>query len=155
MAAKEPVKQVTANRKAFHEYEVLERFEAGIRLSGTEVKSIRAGQVNLTGSYAQVEGGQLILREAHISPYEHGNRFNHTPVRPRRLLMHRREILRLQEQTGQKGYTLVPLSLYLKHGLIKVELGLCRGKVLHDKREAIRSKTMDREAERAIRARSR
>lgn len=144
------IKQVAGNRKAFRDYSVLDRIEAGIQLHGTEVKSVRAGNVNLTGAYATIEGGQVFLRDVHITPYEHGNRFNHDAVRPRRLLLHKKEILRLHQQTAEKGHTLVPLKIYFKGGLIKIELGICKGKATHDKREDIKRKTSDREAERAV-----
>ena len=140
------VKQIAANKKAFHEYFVLERYEAGIELFGTEVKSIRAGQVNLKDSYCTVKDAQLTLRGMHISPYEKGNIFNRDPVRPRRLLMHRREIVKLGDRVAQDGVALVPLSLYLRDSLVKVELGLCKGKKLYDKR----SSDADREAKRDI-----
>jgi len=128
------IKKIADNRKAFHEYFVLERFEAGIELAGTEVKSIRAGQVNLKDSFCTVKDGELFVRGMHISPYEHGNIFNKDPVRPRRLLMHKREILKLNARVMQDGVTLIPLSLYFKDSRVKVELGLCKGKKLYDKR---------------------
>lgn len=144
------IKQIAGNRKAFRDFSVLERLEAGIELHGTEVKSVRAGNVNLTGGYAAVERGQVFLRDVHIHQYEQGNRFNHESVRPRRLLLHKKEILKLQQQTAEKGHTVVPLKIYFKGGLIKVELGVCKGKGTHDRREDIKRKTADREAERAI-----
>lgn len=143
-------KKLAANRKAFRDYQVLERLEAGIELRGTEVKSIREGHISFTGSFARVEDSQAILFNLNIAAYEHGNRFNHDPDRPRRLLLHRKEIDKLQVQTEQKGYALIPLSVYLKSGLVKIELGLCRGKSRGDKRETLRRKTADREAARAI-----
>jgi len=115
------------------------------------VKSIRAGNVNLTSAYVKLEGSDALLYDAHIAEYEQGNRNNHSPTRPRRLLLHRNEILRLAEQVGQKGMTLIPLSLYFKKGLIKVELGVCKGKAGHDKRETLKRKMADREANRAVR----
>jgi SsrA-binding protein len=142
-------KVMASNRRAFKDYLVLGRFEAGIALHGTEVKSVRDGQVNLTGSYARIHNDDAVLY-INIPPYEFGNRFNHDANRPRRLLLHRKEISRLQSHVEQKGCTLVPLSLYAKKGLIKVELGLCKGKRQSDKRETLRRKTADREAERAI-----
>ena len=139
-------KQIAANRKAFHEYFVLERFEAGIELFGTEVKSVRAGQVNLKDSFCTVKDGELFARGLHISPYEHGNIFNRDPMRPKRLLMHKREILKLQSRVMQDGVALIPLSLYFKDSRVKVELGLCKGKKLYDKRQS----DADRESRRDI-----
>lgn len=146
-------KRVGTNRKAFRDYHILDRFEAGLELRGTEVKSLRAAGVSLAGSYARIENKQVILYDLHISPYEHGNRFNHDPVRPRRLLLHAREIHRLFGQVTVKGRALVPLSIYFRRGFAKVELGLCTGKNLVDKRETLRRKTQEREAIRAIRER--
>ena len=128
MAKQSGTKEIAKNRKAFHEYFVLDRFEAGIELAGTEVKSIRAGQVNMKDSFCTVKDGELFLRNMHISPYEHGNIFNKDPVRPRRLLMHKREILKLHARVMQDGVALIPLSLYFKDSRVKVELGLCKGK---------------------------
>ncbi len=147
------VKQIAQNRKAFHDYFVLDRFEAGIELCGTEVKSLRAGQVNLKDSYCAVKDGELILRGAHISPYEHGNIFNRDPVRPRRLLMHKREIIRINSRVMQDGASLIPLSLYWKDGRVKVELGLCKGKKLHDKRDALAEKQAERDIQRTLKER--
>lgn len=146
-------KQITQNRKAFHDYFILDRFEAGIELCGTEVKSLRLGQVNLKDSFATVKNGELILHGAHISPYEHGNIFNRDPVRPRKLLMHKREILRLNSRVMQDGTALIPLSLYWKDSRVKVELGLCKGKKLHDKREAIAEKQAERDMRRTLKER--
>lgn len=143
-------KTVATNRKARRDYYVLETYEAGIELRGTEVKSVRAGRASLGESYGRVENGQVILYDLHIMPYEHGNVFNHDPKRPKRLLLHQREIHRLFGQVAVKGQALIPLRLYLKHGLVKVEVGLCRGKLFEDKRETLRRRTADREAERAI-----
>lgn len=143
-------KPIAVNRKARHDYFVIEAYEAGIELRGTEVKSIRESQISLAGGFARVEEGDVILRNITISPYEFGNRFNHPPDRPRRLLLHRKQIQKLAVQTEQKGNTLIPLSVYLKRGLVKVELGLCKGKQQQDKRETLRRKTADREADRAI-----
>ena len=140
------IKQIAANRRAFHEYFVLERYEAGIELAGTEVKSIRAGQVNMKDSFCTVKDGELWLRSMHISPYEHGNIFNKDPVRVRRLLMHKREIVKLNARIMQDGVTLIPLSLYFTDSRVKVELGLCKGKKLHDKRDS----EAERESQRAI-----
>jgi len=137
------------------DYTVLERLEAGIELWGTEVKSLRAGHLGMTGSFARVENGEMRLFGLDIPPYEHGNRFNHDPDRPRRLLLHRREIDRLQVQSEQKGHAIIPLSVYFRKGLVKVELGICKGKVRQDKRETLRRRTADRDAERAMAARRR
>ena len=146
-------KEIAANRKAFHEYFVLERYEAGIELAGTEVKSIRAGEVNLKDSYCTVKNGELWVRAMHISPYEHGNIFNRDPVRPRRLLMHKREIEKLNARVMQDGVALVPLSLYFKDGRVKVELGLCKGKKLHDKRDSEAERQSKRDIERTLKER--
>jgi len=143
-------KPLAVNRKARHDYFVIESYEAGIELRGTEVKSVRDSLVSLAGAFARVEEGEVILRGVNISPYEFGNRFNHDPVRPRRLLFHKKEIRRLQTQTELKGHTLVPLRVYLKRGLVKVEIGLCKGKQQRDKRETLRRQTADREAARDI-----
>ncbi len=143
-------KVISRNRKAQHDYFLEEAFETGIVLTGTEVKSVRQAKVNLKDSYAQVEGGELFLYNMHISPYEQGNRFNHDPLRKRKLLMHRREIGRLTGKVKEKGYTLVPVKLYLKGGLVKVELALAKGKHMYDKRQALREKESMREAERAL-----
>ncbi|MBQ9430437.1 MAG: SsrA-binding protein SmpB [Kiritimatiellae bacterium] len=145
---------LTVNRRALHDYIVEERFEAGIELLGTEVKVVRNGEAGLTGSYAEVKGGQLYLNQVRIPPYAFGNRFNHESLRTRRLLMHKREILKLQAYSEQKGMTLIPLRLYLTpKGRVKVELGVCRGKSQVDKRETIRRRDADLEARRAMRAR--
>lgn len=133
------------NRKARHDYTVLDNIECGIQLSGTEVKSVRRGGVSLAGSYGAVLKGELWLVGADISAYEYGNRFNHDPKRNRKLLVHSREIRELKMKTEAKGLTLVPLKVFLKHGRIKVDLGICRGKQLHDKREAIKKKALDRQ----------
>ena len=155
MAAKQKgVKEITSNRKAFHEYFVLERFEAGIELAGTEVKSIRAGNVNLKDSFCTIKNGELFVRGMHISPYEHGNIFNKDPVRPRRLLMHKREILKLNAHVMQDGVALVPLSLYFKDSRVKVELGLCKGKKLHDKRDSEANREFKRDMDRMMKERN-
>lgn len=133
------------NRKARHDYTVLENIECGIQLSGTEVKSIRRGGVSLAGSYGAVLKGELWLVGADIAGYEFGNRFNHDPKRNRKLLVHAGEIREMKMKTEAKGLTLVPLKIFLKHGRIKVDLGVCRGRQLHDKREALRKKAMDRD----------
>ena len=134
------------NRKAFHDYAVLEKIECGIELSGTEVKVIRHGEASLAGAYASVLGGQLYVEQMHIPVYTFGNRFNHAPLQRRRLLAHRKEIEMLRLKSEAKGLTLIPLRLYLKRGLVKLELGICRGKALHDKRDALRQKAMRRDA---------
>lgn len=149
------IKVLAENRRARHEYFIEETYEAGVALRGTEVKSIRAGRVNLRDSFARVDDGQLILYNVHVSPYEQGNRFNHDPLRPRVLLMHKREIMRLLGLTQAKGYTLVPTKLYLKNGKIKVEIGLAKGKKLYDKRDAAAERDAKREIARAMRARER
>jgi SsrA-binding protein len=146
-------KAVATNKKAFHEYFVLEKIEAGICLLGTEVKAIREGRLNLKDSYAIVQGGEVILFNCHISPYSHGNRENHDPTRSRKLLLHEREIRKLIGKTQEKGLTLVPLRVYLKRGRVKVELGVARGKKLIDKRETERRKEADREAKAAMKHR--
>jgi len=144
-------KVVATNRKAFHDYHIEERLEAGIVLKGTEVKSLREGQVNLRDSYASVDRGELVLHHCHISPYSHGNIMNHDPVRPRKLLLHRKEINKLLGKSQQKGLTLVPLRIYFSpRGLAKVELALAKGKKQYDRREAIKAREVGREVERAI-----
>ena len=155
MSAKQKgVKEITANRKAFHEYVVLERFEAGIELAGTEVKSIRGGNVNLKDAFCTIKNGELFIRGMHISPYEHGNIFNKDPVRPRRLLMHKREILKLNARVMQDGVALIPLSLYFKDSRVKVELGLCKGKKLHDKRDSEADRQSKRDIDRMMKERN-
>lgn len=143
-------KQIAQNRKALHDYFVLDRFEAGIELTGTEVKSIRAGTLNLKDCYARVKNGELWVQGMHISPYKQGSYFNPDPDRDRRLLMHRREITRLGSRVQQEGLTLVPLSLYFRDSLVKVELGLCKGKKLYDKRQAAADKSARREIDRKL-----
>jgi SsrA-binding protein len=143
-------KIITTNRDAYHNYHILETFEAGIQLVGTEVKSIREGRVNLKDAYAMVRDGQTWLLNAHISHYSHGNRQNHDPTRDRRLLLHKREIIRLQSKVQEKGLTLVPTKLYFKGNLIKCELAIARGKKLYDKRETEARKAQEREARVAI-----
>ncbi len=144
------VKTVAQNKKAYHEYFVDDRFEAGLLLSGTEVKSVRKGSLNLKDSFCRVDGGELVVYGMHISPYENGNIFNRDPYRPRKLLMHKREIMRLFGLVGQKGYALVPLSVYFRGKWAKMEIGLCRGKKLYDKRDADAEKTAKREMDRAF-----
>ena len=150
MAEKQGIKQIAANRQARHEYFVEESMEAGIELFGTEVKSLRNGGLNLKDSWCSFEKGELFVRQMHISPYEKGNIFNRDPVRPRRLLMHKREIMRLLGQTKQEGLTLVPLSVYFVKGRAKVEVGLCKGKKLYDKRETAAKKDAARNIERSM-----
>lgn len=146
---------VTRNRKARHDYQILDRFETGIVLQGTEVKALRAGNVNLKDSYATVEGGEVFLHNAHISPYEPGTRFNHDPERVRKLLLHKAEIRRLIGRTQQQGLTLVPLSVYFSRGKAKVELALARGKKQYDKRQSLARRDAEREVERALKERTR
>ena len=144
------VKLVTRNKKAYHEYNILEKFEAGIELFGTEVKSIRQGSINLKDAFCIVRSGELFAQGMHISPYEKGNIFNRDPMRPKRLLMHKREIMRLYGRIKQDGLALIPLSVYFKDSRVKLELGLARGKKLHDKREAAAEKSSQREMDRHI-----
>ena len=145
-----PLKQVVLNRKALRDYFVLEKLEAGLELRGTEVKSIRGGHISLTGAFARVEGGQVRLHSLNIPAYEYGGAFNHEPDRPRRLLLHRKEIRHLAVQVDQKGHALIPLRIYIRRGRVKVELGLCKGKHHQDKREVLRRRTAEREAARAM-----
>lgn len=148
------VKTVTENRKARHDYHIMETFEAGIALSGTEVKSLRAGKANLQDSFARVENAELMLYNMHISPYEQGNQFNHEPKRTRRLLMHKHEIMRLLGKTREKGLALIPLKVYFKNGLAKVELALAKGKKMYDRRDDIAARDARREMDRAMKERS-
>jgi SsrA-binding protein len=150
---KKGVKIAAQNRKAHHDYYVEEKYEAGIELAGTEVKSVRAGTLNLKDSYCTVREGELFVHGMHISPYEKGNIFNKDPVRPRRLLMHKREIRKLHALVKQDGYTLVPLSVYFKDSRVKVEVGLCKGKKNYDKRDAAAQRDAKREMDRAMKAR--
>ena len=148
------LKTIAQNKKAFHDYFVEESLEAGIELVGTEVKSLRQGGVNLKDAWCEIDGGEMFVRGMHISPYEQGNIFNRDPLRPRRLLLHKREIMRLFGLVKQQGLTLIPLSLYFKDSRVKVQLGLCRGKKLYDKREDAARRDMKREAQRAIKERN-
>ncbi|MFQ5825224.1 MAG: SsrA-binding protein SmpB [bacterium] len=148
-------KIITTNRKARYAYEILESMETGIVLSGTEVKSLREGRANLKDSYANVKNGEVFLYHAHISPYSHGNIYNHDPLRPRKLLLHQREIKRLIGKVQEKGLTLVPLRLYFKNGKVKVELALARGKKIYDKRRAIAKRESERELKRQLRYKQR
>ena len=144
-------KVLVTNRKAYHDYFIEEKFEAGIMLQGTEVKSLREGRVNLQDSYASVKGDEVFLHHCHISPYSHGNIMNHEPLRTRKLLLHRKEIDKLLGKTKQQGLTLIPLRIYFsKRGLAKVELGLAKGKKQHDRRESIKTREASREVERAM-----
>ncbi|MBQ6154158.1 MAG: SsrA-binding protein SmpB [Ruminococcus sp.] len=144
------IKIVANNRKAYHDYFVEEKYEAGIELAGTEVKSLRAGKVNLKDSWCSVVSGEIFVNGMHISPYEHGNIWGKDPMRVRRLLMHKREISKLFGLLQQKGYSLIPLSIYFKGSLVKLEIGLCKGKKLYDKRDAAAERTAKRDIERAI-----
>ena len=146
------VRLVAKNSKAYHDYFIEDKFEAGIELAGTEVKSIRGGRVNLKDSFCIVKDGELHVHGMHVSPYEKGNIFNKDPLRPRRLLMHKREILRLYAKTKQDGYSLVPLSIYFRGPRVKVEIGLARGKKLYDKRAAAAVKDAKREMDRAMKS---
>lgn len=150
----ENVKVVATNRKAYHDYHVVETHEAGLVLTGTEIKSVRAGSVNLRDSYAQVRNGEVWMLNAHIAPYEPASRQNVDPYRDRKLLLHRGEIMRLMGRVQEKGFTIVPLRMYLKKNRAKVEIGLVRGKKLYDKREAIAKRETAREIERALKIRS-
>lgn len=152
---KEKIKIVADNRKARHDYFVDDRYETGIALVGTEVKSMRAGKVSLRDSYADVIGSEVFLHNMHVSPYEKGNQFNHEPKRTRKLLLHKQEIRKLIGLTQQKGFTLIPLKVYFKRGKVKVELALARGKKLYDKRDDMAKRDAQREVERALRERAR
>ena len=153
MADKNSVKIISQNKKAYHDYFVEEKYEAGVELFGTEVKSIRAGKVNVKESYCDIKDGEVFVLGMHISPYEQGNVFNKDPLRPKKLLLHKREILKLFGLVSQKGYTLVPLQVYLKNSRVKIEIGLCRGKKLYDKRDTIAKHDADREIERRMKDR--
>jgi len=154
MEKKSSGKIIAQNKKAWHEYFVEETYEAGIELFGTEVKSIRAGRVNLKDSYCSIDDGELFARQMHVSPYEQGNIFNRDPMRDKRLLMHKREIMKLHGLVSQKGYTLIPLRIYFVGSRLKMEIGLCRGKKLYDKRESIAKKESNREIERQFKSHS-
>ena len=145
------IKVIAQNKKAYHDYFVEERIECGIALFGTEVKSIRLGKVNLKESWAQIRKGEVWVEGMHISPYEQGNIYNRDPLRDKKLLLHRSEIRKLDAQVMRQGYTLVPLELYLKDGRVKMELGVCRGKQVHDKRDTIAKRDSDRDIRRALR----
>lgn len=143
-------KTAATNRRAHHEYFILETIEAGIALTGTEVKSLRQGKANINDAFARVDNGECIIYDMHISPYDFGNRFNPDPRRPRKLLLHKKEILKLHSEIREKGLTLVPLKLYFVRGMVKVELGLAKGKKLYDKRDDIAKKEADRKIDRAM-----
>lgn len=148
------VKILARNQKARHEYFIEEQFEAGIELVGTEVKSIRAGTLSLKDAWCQVKDGELLIKQMHVSPYEKGNIFNKDPLRPRRLLMHKREILRLYGKVKQDGYSIIPLSVYLKNSRVKVEVALCKGKKLYDKRDDAAVRDAKRQIDRAMKERN-
>lgn len=150
MEKKESTKSIAKNKKALHDYFVLETIEAGISLSGTEVKSIRQGAVNLKDSWCDIDHGEVFVRGMHISPYEKGNIFNRDPMRPRKLLLHKNQILKLGQQIRQQGLTLIPLGLYFKGSLVKVSVGLCKGKKLYDKRASIAERDAKRTIDRAM-----
>ena len=150
-AEKEPARRIAVqNRKARHEYHVLETWEAGLVLQGTEVKSLREGKANLQDAFARVDRGEVWLHNVHISPYEQGNRFNHDPLRPRKLLLHRNEIRKLIGKVETTGLTLIPLDIHFTRGIAKVNLALVRGKKLHDKRDDVRRRDAEREMQRAL-----
>ena len=148
-------KIIAQNKKAYHEYFVLDKYESGIELFGTEGKSLRMGAVNLKDSYCEIKDGELLARGVHISPYEKGNIFNKDPLRVRKLLMHKREIVNLFSKTKQDGYSVIPLAVYFKSSRVKVEIGLCKGKKLHDKRDSIAARDAKREMDRAMKERNR
>ena len=152
---KEHIKIISKNKKAYFDYFILNTYEAGIELYGTEVKSVRAGNVNLKDSFCSIDKGELFVRGMHISPYEKGNVFNREPMRHKKLLMHKREIMRLYGKIKQDGLALIPLSVYFKNAKVKVELGLARGKKLHDKRDAAAARDARREMDRALKSRNR
>ena len=149
------IKIVAKNSKAYHDYFIEDKYEAGIELAGTEVKSIRQGHVNLKDSFCIVKDGQMHVHGMHISPYEKGNIFNRDPLRARRLLAHKNEIRKLAQEVKLQGYTLVPLALYFKHGRVKLELGLCKGKKLYDKRQTVAKRAAQRDIDRALKERGR
>ena len=155
MPHQQGIKTVAQNRKAYHDYFVEEKYECGIALFGTEVKSIRQGKVNLKESWAQIRKGEIWVEGMHISPYEQGNIYNRDPLRAKKLLMHRREIRKLDGLVMRQGFTLIPLEMYLKDGKVKVQLGLCKGKQLHDKRDTMAKKDTEREIQRALRQKQR
>ncbi|MEI3255220.1 MAG: SsrA-binding protein SmpB [Candidatus Gastranaerophilaceae bacterium] len=146
-------KVITTNKKAFHDFLILEKYNAGIVLTGTEIKSIRKGAINLKDSFAKIEDGEVWLYNAHINPYEQGNRYNHEAERRRKLLLNKNEILKMLGKVKKEKYTIIPLSVYLENGWAKAEIALAKGKQLHDKRESIAQKTVDREIARSIKIR--
>ncbi|OHD57361.1 MAG: SsrA-binding protein [Spirochaetes bacterium GWF1_51_8] len=148
MAEKRPNTDIAQNKKAYHDYEVIETYEAGIELRGTEIKSVRSRNVNLKDSFILVRDGQALAQNIHISPWGYGNIFNHDPTRARRLLLHKKEILRMHNLIMQKGYTLVPLKIYIKGRFAKIQVGLVKGKQVHDKRDVIREKDIKRDMDR-------
>lgn len=154
MADNSSIKVIARNKKASHEYFILEKFECGIELFGTEVKSIRNGKINLTDAYASIDNGEVFVKGMNISPFEQGNIFNRDPLRPKKLLMHKREILKLFGQLKTQGYALIPLSVYLKGSRVKLELGLCKGKKLYDKREDIAKRDAKRNIDRELKNRN-
>ena len=148
------IKEVAKNRKAFHDYFVIETYEAGLELKGTEVKSLRAGNVNLRDSWCEItKDYEMLINGMHISPYEHGNIFNRDPLRPKRLLLHKREIMKLFFETKKEGFTVIPLSVYFKNGRAKAEIGLCKGKKLYDKRDVAAKRDAERDIDRAMKNR--
>lgn len=151
----ENTKTIATNKKAFHDYFVLESYEAGISLSGTEIKSLRLGGVNLKDAWCSIDNGEMIVKQMHISPYEKGNIFNKPPTRNRTLLLHKREIMRLLGLVKQQGVTLIPLSLYFKGSLVKVQLGVCKGKKLYDKRAEAAKKSINRDIQKALKEENR
>ena len=153
--AKTEKKLIANNKKAYHDYFILEKYEAGIVLHGTEVKSLRMGKCSIKEAFIRVESGEMFIYGMHISPYEKGNIFNKDPLRVRRLLMHKKEIANLFGKTKQDGYSLIPLSVYFKNSRVKIELGLCKGKKLHDKRDSIAARDAKREMDRAMKERNR
>lgn len=153
--AGDSIKNIANNRKAFHEYFVEESFECGIELAGTEVKSLRQGGASLKEAWCEITDGEVFVRQMHIAPYDKGNIFNKDPLRPRKLLLHKSEIRRLIGQTKQQGFTLIPLSLYFKGSRVKLQMGLCRGKKLHDKRQDIAKRDAQRDIQRALKERNR
>ena len=155
MARAKGIKPMAQNRKAFHDYFVEERVECGMELKGTEVKSMRQGRMNLKESYAVVRNGEVLVLGMHISPYEQGNRFNTDPLREKRLLLHKSQIRHLGQEAARMGYSLIPLQVYLKDGRFKLELGLCKGQKLHDKRDDIAERDAKRDIQRALRSRNR
>ena len=149
------VKVIAQNRRARHDYFILDTWEAGIELRGTEVKSLRLGKCNLKDSFAQVKNGEMLVQGMHISPYEQGNIFNTDPLRQKKLLLHKSQIRHLAQEVGKMGYSLIPLQVYLKDGRFKMELGLCKGKKLHDKRDDMAAKDAQRDIQRALRSKNR